>query len=169
MDLRRREWLNAAVSKRSGRMHVDQAGRHYTTVSGERRAYPTYLLRRSFRDDQGRPRKETLANLTGLPEESIAALRATLQGRTLVDAEAAFEVERSVPHGNVAAAHLMASALGLRALLGPAGRERVIPYALVLARAGRPRPQLSTAPWWDSGDTTLGTDLAVAGASTDES
>ena len=54
---------------------MDQAGRHYTTVEGERRAYPTYLLRRSYRDEQGRPRKETLANLTGLPPESIAALR----------------------------------------------------------------------------------------------
>jgi hypothetical protein len=70
-------------------MHVDQAGRHYTTVGGEPRSYPTYLLRRSYRDEQSRPRKETLANLTGLPEESIAALRATLKGRTLVDAEAA--------------------------------------------------------------------------------
>jgi hypothetical protein len=92
-------------------MHVDQAGRHYTTAGGERRAYPTYLLRRSFRDEQGRPRKETLANLTGLPEESIAALRATLRGRTLVDAEAVFEVERSMPHGDAAAAHVMASQL----------------------------------------------------------
>ena len=68
---------------------MDQAGRHYTTAGGERRAYPTYLLRRSFRDEHGRPRKETLANLTGLPEASIAALRLTLKGRTLVDAEAA--------------------------------------------------------------------------------
>jgi hypothetical protein len=89
-------------------MHVDQAGRHYTTAGGERRSYPTYLLRRSFRDAHGRPRKETLANLTGLPEESIAALRLTLRGRTLVDAEDAFEVQRSVSHGNVAAAHVMA-------------------------------------------------------------
>jgi hypothetical protein len=149
-------------------MHVDQAGRHYTTVGGERRAYPTYLLRRSFRDEHGRPRKETLANLTGLPEESIAALRATLRGRTLVDAEAAFEVERSVPHGDVAAAHVMASALGLRALLGPACRERDIAYALIVSRAVRPRPKLSTARWWEDGDTTLGIDLGVAGASTDE-
>src|SRR6266487_7188613 len=106
--------FDCAVRTRSGRMHVDQAGRHYTTVEGERRSYPTYLLRRSYRDGQGRPRKETLANLTGLPEESIAALRATLKGRVLVDAEAAFEVERSVPHGDVAAAHVMASRLGLR-------------------------------------------------------
>ena len=149
-------------------MHVDQAGRHYTTVEGERRAYPTYLLRRSYRDEQGRPRKETLANLTGLPPESIEALRATLKGRTLVDAEAAFEVERSVPHGDVAAAHVMASRLGLADLLGPACRERDIAYALVLSRAVRPKPKLSTARWWAGGDTTLGTDLGVADASTDE-
>src|SRR5216683_718684 len=161
-------WLNSAVSRRSGSMHVDQAGRHYTTVGGERRAYPTYLLRRSFRDEDGRPRKETLANLTGLPEESIAALRATLKGRVLVDAGAAFEVERSVPHGDVAAAHVMASKLGLRALLGPACRERDIAYALIISRAVRPESKLSTARWWADGDTTLGTDLGVAGASTDE-
>jgi hypothetical protein len=149
-------------------MHVDQAGRHYTTVGGERRAYPTYLLRRSFRDEHGRPRKETLANLTGLPEESIAALRATLRGRVLVDAEDAFEVERSVPHGNVAAAHVMASKLGLKGLLGPACAERDIAYALVVSRAVRPESKLSTAGWWASGDTTLGTDFGVADAGTDE-
>jgi hypothetical protein len=149
-------------------MHVDSAGRHYTTVGGERRSYPTYLLRRSYRDEQGRPRKETLANLTGLPPESIEALRATLKGRTLVDADAAFEVQRSVPHGDVAAAHVMASKLGLADLLGPACAERDIAYALVLSRAVRPGPKLATARWWAGGDTTLGADLGVADASTDE-
>ena len=122
----------------------------------------------SLRDEHGRPRKETLANLTGLPEESIAALRATLRGRTLVDAEAAFEVERSVPHGDAAAAHVMAGKLGLRELLGPACRERDIAYALIVSRVVRPRPKLSTARWWEDGDTTLGIDLGVASASTDE-
>ena len=168
VDVDQAGWFNAAVSKRSGRMHVDQAGRHYTTAGGEVRAYPTYLLRRSFRDEHGRPRKETLANLTGLPEESIAALRATLRGRTLVDAEASFEVCRSVPHGNVAAVHVMASELGLRALLGPACPERDIAYALIISRAVRPESKLSTARWWQAGDTTLGTDLGVAGAGTDD-
>src|SRR5260370_9043619 len=109
-------------------MHVDQAGRHYTTADGERRSYPTYLLRRSYRDEQGRPRKETLANLTGLPAESIEALRATLKGRTLVDAEAAFDPQRSVPHRDVPPAHVMATRLGLRDLLGPACRERYNAY-----------------------------------------
>jgi hypothetical protein len=149
-------------------MHVDQAGRHYTTAGGEERAYPTYLLRRSYRDEQGRPRKETLANLTGLPEESIAALRATLRGRALVDVEDGFEVARSVPHGDVAAAHVMASTLGLRSLLGPAGRPRDVAYALIISRAVRPESKLSTAGWWAAGDTTLGADLGVAGATTDE-
>ena len=37
-----------------------------------------------------------------------------------------------------------------------------------MSRAVRPRPKLSTARWWEAGDTTLGTDLGVAGASTDE-
>src|SRR5260221_13183385 len=117
-------------------MHVDQAGRHYTTVGGEQRAYPTYLLRHSYRDEDGRPRKETLANLTGLPEESVAPLRATLRGRTLVDAEDGFEVARSVPHGDVAAAHVMASAVGLRSLVGPAGRQREVAYPPIICRAG---------------------------------
>jgi hypothetical protein len=149
-------------------MHIDQAGRQYTTVDGERRAYPCHLLRRSFRDEQGKPRKETLANLSALPPEAIEALRKVLKGATLVDADAAFDTERSVPHGDVAAAHVMATRLGLRKLLGPASRERDIAYALVLSRAVRPKSKLSTARWWWTGDTTLGADLGVADASTDE-
>ena len=73
-----------------------------------------------------------------------------------------------MPHGDVAAAHVMASKLGLRDLLGPACLERDIAYALILSRAVRPKPKLSTARWWAGGDTTLGADLGVAGASTDE-
>lgn len=149
-------------------MHIDQAGRQYTTVDGERRAYPCHLLRRSFRDEQGRPRKETLANLSALPLEAIDALRKVLKGATLVDADVAFETERSVPHGDVAAAHVMATRLGLKKLLGPAGRERDIAYALMVSRAVSPKSKLSTARWWRTGDTTLSTDLGVTDASTDE-
>jgi hypothetical protein len=150
------------------RMHIDNAGRQYTTVDGERRAYPCHLLRRSFRDEQGRPRKETLANLSALPPDAIDMLRKVLKGATMVDADAAFDTERSVPHGDVAAAHVMAARLKLKQLLGPAGRERDIAYALILSRAVRPRSKLSTVQWWHEGDTTLGTDLGVADCSTDE-
>jgi hypothetical protein len=72
----------------------------------------------------------------------------------------------SLPHGHVAAVHAMAAKLGLPALLGPAGRARDLALALVISRVVRPGSKLSTACWW--ADTTLGADLGVAGASTDE-
>jgi hypothetical protein len=149
-------------------MHIDNASRQYLTAGGERRTSRCYLLRRSYRDERGRPRNETLANLSALPDHVIEALGKMLRGATLVDAGAAFEVERSVPHGNVAAAHVMASGLGLAGLLGPPCRERDIAYALIVSRAVRPESKLSTARWWQAGDTTLGADLSVADASTDE-
>ncbi len=134
-----------------------------------RRCVPDGQVRRAatFRH-AGKVRHETLANLSRLPEQVIALVDAALKGTTLVDAEAAFETERSVPHGNAAAAHVMASKLGLAGLLGPPCRERDIACALILSRAVRPESKLSTVGWWQSGDTTLGADLSVAGACTDE-
>jgi len=149
-------------------MHIDNASRQYKTADGERRTSRCYLLRRSYRDEQGRPRNQTLANLSALPDPVIEALGKMLGGAILVNPDDAFEVKRSVPHGDVAAAHVMASRVGLRALLGPAGRERDIAYALVVSRAVRPESKLSTARWWAAGDTSLGADLGVADASTDE-
>src|SRR6266568_7771395 len=149
-------------------MHIDNASRQYTTGSGERHTTTCYLLRRSYRDDNGKPRKETLANLSDLPEEAINALRLVLRGRTLVDAESGFDAERSVPHGDVAAAHIIAGQLGLRSLLGPPCREREIAYALILSRMVRPKSKLSTVRWWNGGDTTLASDLGVADATTDD-
>ena len=128
-------------------MHVDNASRQYTTAAGERRATRCFLLRRSYRGENGKPRNETLANLSALPDNAIAALRLALKGATLVDAESFFEVERSVPHGNVAAAHIMAEKLGLRSLLGPPSKDRDLAYALIVSRAVRPKSKLSTVRW----------------------
>jgi Transposase DDE domain len=149
-------------------MHIDDTSRHYVTAGGERRATRCLLLRRSYRDENGKPRNETLANVSALPDNAIAALRLALKGATLVEAGSAFEVERSVPHGNTAAAHVMAEKLGLRSLLGPPCKDRDIAYALILSRAVRPKSKLSTVRWWNAGDTTLAADLGVAGADTDD-
>ena len=149
-------------------MHIDDTSRHYVTAGGERRTTRCLLLRRSYRDENGKPRNETLANLSALPDNAIAALRLALKGGTLVEAGSAFEVERSVPHGNAAAAHVMAEKLGLRSLLGPPCTDRDIAYALILSRAVRPKSKLSTVRWWNAGDTTLAADLGVAGAATDD-
>jgi hypothetical protein len=123
-------------------------------------------LRRSYRKPDGKVGKQTLANLSMLPAAAVGAVEAVLKSKTLIDAEATLQVSRSLPHGHVALAHAMATRLGLPALLGLAGRERDLAYALILSRVVRPKPKLSTLAWWT--DTTLGADLGVAGASRHE-
>jgi hypothetical protein len=59
-----------------------------------------------------------------------------------------------------------ARTLGLPALLGPPGRSRDLAYALIVSRVLAPGSKLSTLSGW--ADTTLGADLGVLGASTDE-
>jgi len=146
-------------------MHVETSRSHQVRKDGTVASYERHLLRRSFRDG-GKVRKETLANLSHLPPEAITAVRAVLAGTTLIDADAAFEVTRSLPHGHAAAVHAMARKLGFPALLGPPGPQRDLAYALVISRVLRPASKLSTAGWWD--DVTLGPDLGVAGAPTDD-
>ncbi len=135
-------------------------------ASGETRQYVSQLLRRSFRKPDGTVGKQTLANLSMLPVDAVDAIEAVLKGKTLVDAEATFEVSRSRAHGHVALVCAQARRLGLPELLGPPCRERDLAYALIVSRVVRPKPKLSTLAWWD--DVTLGADLGVAGASRDE-
>jgi hypothetical protein len=146
-------------------MHVETSRSHQVLRDGTERVYQRHLLRRSYRDG-GKVRKETLANLSHLPDAAIEAVRLVLAGKTVIDADAGVEVTRSLPHGHVAAVAAQARALGLPGLLGPACRERDLAYALVVSRVARPASKLSTAGWWE--DVTLGGDLGVAGASTDE-
>ncbi|MGH3469997.1 MAG: IS1634 family transposase, partial [Thermocrispum sp.] len=110
--------------------------------------------------------KQTLANLSMLPAAAVDAIEAVLKGKTLVDAEVALSVTRSLPHGHVGLVHAMATRLGLPALLGPPCRERDLAYALIVSRVVRPKPKLSTLAWWN--DVSLGPDLGVAGASRNE-
>jgi hypothetical protein len=146
-------------------MYVESPSRTYQAKDGSTRTYRTHLLRRSFRED-GKVKKETLANLSALPGSAIAALKASLSGSVLVDAGDMFEIERSLPHGHVAAAHVMASRLGLKNLLGPDCPERDLAYGLIIARVVAPTSKLATTRWW--ADTALGADLGIDGASTDE-
>ena len=143
-------------------MHVAKIKTRRVDKSGE---YVSHLLRRTFRQD-GKVKHETLANLSPLPEAAIEAVRAALAGKALLVAGEDLEVTRSLPHGHVAAVVAQARALGLPALLGPAGRQRDLAFALIVARVCRPGSKLATTRWW--ADTTLAADLGVADASTDE-
>jgi len=149
----------------SSAVHVTTQRRHYTGKDGRERVYETHLLRRSWRED-GKVRNETVANLSKLPAETIELVRASLAGERFVPAGQQAQVTRSLPHGHAAAVHAMARKLGFPALLGPSGPDRDLAYALVISRVLRPASKLSTAAWW--GDVTLGADLGVAGAGTDD-
>ena len=146
-------------------MHVARTPSKYVDKAGNVHRYESILVRRTFRDGS-KVRHETLANLSRLPAEVITAIEASLKGQTLVPAEAVCAIGRSLPHGHVAAVAAMARTLGLPALLGPACRSRDLALGLIISRVVHPASKLSTLSGW--GDCTLGPDLQIAGASTDE-
>jgi hypothetical protein len=153
------------MAKRIGAMHVAKVSKKYVTKDGVSRESVAYLLRRTYRDG-ATVKHETLANLSALPQATLEAVRVSLTGQALVVPGQDLEVTGSRPHGHVAAVHAQAKALGLPGLLGPAGRERDIALALIIARVCRPGSKLATTRWWTG--TTLAADLGVADATTDE-
>src|SRR6478609_5845318 len=154
------------MARSSGKVHVVRVKKTgYVDKQGRARDYSSAYLRRTYRDG-GTVKNETVANISALPDHVIDLIDAGLKGQQLVPAAQAVTITGSVPHGHVAAVHAMAARLGLPALLGPAGRHRDLALALVISRVARPASKLSTLAWW--ADTTLGADLGVAGAGTDE-
>ena len=154
------------MTRESGKVHVVRVKKTgYVDKQGRARDYSSAYLRRTYRE-AGKVKNETVANLSSLPGHVIDLIDAGLKGRQLVPAAEAVTITRSLPHGHVAAVHAMARQLGLPALLGPAGRPRDLALALVISRVVAPASKLSTLAWWD--DTTLGGDLGVAGACTDD-
>lgn len=83
-----------------------------------RNSPPAVLLRESYRDEQGRAQKRTLANLSKLPGDVIDALKAFVRGATVLGTgPEELEVERSLPHGHVAAALGMIRTIALDRLI----------------------------------------------------
>jgi transposase len=142
-------------------MHVSTTTRR----SGDRE-YTATLLRRSYRQD-GKVKKETLANLSHLPADAIDAIRRVLAGETLMSAQNAFEIERSLPAGHVNAALAMARRLELARLLDrSASRERDLCMAMILGRVICPGSKLGTVR--TLGQSTLACELGVEGADEDD-
>jgi hypothetical protein len=105
------------------------------------------LLRESYRDENGRSQKRTLANLSKLPTAMIAGLKALLAGGTVVGPEE-LKIERSLPHGHVAAALGMVRKIALdRLILSTAQDEQSRRYCdlivgLIVNRLIAPRSKL---------------------------
>jgi transposase len=117
----------------------------YIETVPNRNSRPAILLREGWREGR-RTRKRTLANLTDWPAVQVEALRAVLKGDYQLLAPApGFSIERTRPHGHVAAVVGTLRQLRLEALLGAqhcAERDAVI--AMIAARILQPRSKLAT-------------------------
>lgn len=121
----------------------------YIDIVPNRNSPPAVLLRESWREG-GKVRKRTLANLSKLPPEAVEALRSVLRGETLVSTEEHFDIERSLPHGAVAAVVGMMKKLKIDHLLASrrsAERDRVL--ALIASRVLAPTSRLAVARMLD--------------------
>ena len=137
-----------------------------TRRQGKHREYVAHLLRRSYREG-GTVKKETVANLSHLPEEVIELIRGALRGQRFVAAEEALAVERSLPAGHVEAALVMASRLELGRLLDrQRSRERELCLAMIVQRVIGPGSKLAMSRAFSQ--STLAEELSVADADEDE-
>jgi len=136
------------------------------TVRRGDREYTSTLLRRSFREG-GKVKKETLANLSHLPDELIELIRGALAGRQYVEADAAFDIERSLPAGHAQAALVMARRLELARLLDRQPcRERDLCVAMICQRVIAPASKLETGR--ALARSTLACELGVEGVDEDD-
>jgi len=127
-----------------------------------RNSPPAVLLRESYREG-GRVKKRTLANLSHLPEATIEGLRRVLRGDGAVSVDA-FTVQRTRPHGHVAAVLGTLKKLGLdRLLAARRSPERDRAVALIASRVLAPDSKLATARSLDvwSATSTLGESLGL--------
>jgi hypothetical protein len=147
----------------------------YVETVPNRNSPPAILLRESYRDGKT-VRKRTLLNLSDWPTEHIEGLRGVLKGGVVIPAgQEALTVERSLPHGHVAAVLGLARAIGLDRLLGPRNsrepnRPRDLVMSMIVSRVIAPTSKLATAKALDpaTAASSLGAELALSEVDEDE-
>ncbi|MEO8743685.1 MAG: IS1634 family transposase, partial [Candidatus Dormiibacterota bacterium] len=147
--------------KSAGPMHLTTIRR---TVAGKE--YVSHLLRRSYREGD-KVKSQTVGNLTALPPAAIEAVRAILRGEQIGVLDEAFQIERSLPHGDVLAVLGQLRQLGLDKLLAARPqRERELCLAMIASRILEPGSKLATVRSFEN--STLASELGIEGADEDE-
>jgi hypothetical protein len=143
----------------------------FIEIVPNRKSPPAVLLRQSYRQD-GKVKKRTLGNLSKLPMPVVEGLRTLLKGGVaFAGAGEALRIQRSLPHGHVAAVLGVLRDLGLDRLiaggkLDPAeARLRDLALALIVARVITPGSKLATlrALSLETASSSLGLVLGLAG------
>jgi Transposase DDE domain len=143
------------MPRRGGQAHVATI----RTKGKGGKEYTSYLLRRSYREG-GKVKHENLGNLSHLPIEVIDAIRKMLSGRVLVDLEDSLQIERSSPHGHVAAVLGVLRGLDLERLLSRERcRERDLAVAMICQLVIAPASKLSMTRRFHQ--TTLAEELSL--------
>lgn len=136
-----------------------------------RNSPPAVLLRESWREE-GKVCKRTLANLSCLSAEVIDGLKLLLRGGVAVaSTDELFVVDRSLPHGHVAAVLGSARGCGASVWFGSAPLElRPLLLAMLVARVIEPASKLATHRQLhdDTASTSLGRVLQVGQCSADD-
>jgi transposase len=131
-----------------------------------RNSPPCILLRQSRREGS-KVKKKTVANLTHWPTDLVATLQAVLKGATVIENEDDFEIQRTLPHGHVAAALGVLQDIGLdRIVYSRRSAQRDLAIAMTIARIIDPRSKLATARGFsdETAFTSLGGLLQVQNA-----
>lgn len=136
-----------------------------------RNSPPAVLLRESWRED-GKVRKRTLANLSCLSADVIEGLKVLLRGGIAVSsADELFTVERSLPHGHVAAVLGSARGCGAAVWFASAPQDlQPLLLAMLVARVIEPASKLATHRQLhdDTASSSLGRVLGVGQCSADD-
>jgi len=143
----------------------------YIEAVANRNSPPAVLLRESYRED-GKVRKRTLANLSCLSDDVIEGLKVLLRGGVAVASAAeVFSVERSLPHGHVAAVLGSARGCGASTWFGSAPKElQPLLLAMLVARVIAPASKLATHRMLhdDTASSSLGRVLGVGQCDADD-
>ena len=145
----------------------------YVTEIPNRDSPPAILLRESYREN-GKVRTRTIANISRLRPAQIDALRTSLSGASSaprLSLPDSFLIERSRPHGHVAAVLGSLRKLQIPAVLDPrSGRERDLAVAMISARILDPASKLATARGLhsDTLHSSLGESLSLDSADESE-
>ena len=125
--------------KATAACHLAEVKRTYKGTT-----YTTTLLRRTYRED-GKVKHETLGNLSHLPAAALSLVKRSLAGEQFVSADG-LHIERTLPHGHVAATLGMLKKLGLHQLIdAQPSRERDMVCSMIVSRVLEARSKLATA------------------------